>query len=109
MVEHPKIKLSSLREIGWSCWDPIGLKEISDGDWRDGGACADEYDGYLLQAAGRLRQGEPAAEVVAYLEETETGHIGMTRNATTHQRAEATVAAVRDYLADLPPGPLKVR
>jgi hypothetical protein len=106
MNEHAKIELSRLREIGWSLWDPIGLRQISDGDWQDGGACA---DGYLLQAAGRLRRGEPASDVVAYLEDTETGDIGLTPNETMRSRAEATVAAIGEYLATLPPGPLKDR
>lgn len=109
MNGRPKIKLSRLREIGWSLWDPIGLRELSDGEWQDGGACADEYDGYLLQVAGMLRRREPTSNVVAYLEETETGHIGLTRNDTTRSRAEATVAAINEYLATFPPGPLKVR
>jgi hypothetical protein len=109
MVEHPKVKLSRLREIGWSLWDPIGLREISGGDWQDGGACADEYDGYLLKVVGKLRQGETHADVAAYLEETEVGHIGLSPNATMRSRAEATVAAISDYLATLPAGPLKVR
>jgi hypothetical protein len=109
MSEHVKIQLSRLRAIGWSHWDPIGLREISDGEWQDGGACADEYDGYLLQVAGRLRKGERTSDVVAYLEGTETGHIGLTQNATMRSRAEATVAAIQEYLATLPPGPLKVR
>lgn len=109
MSEEAKIKLSRLREIGWSLWDPIGLRELSDGEWQDGGACADEYDSYLLQAAGMLRRGEPAAKVVAYLTETETGHIGVSLNATTQARAESTVAAIAEYLSTLPLGPLKVR
>jgi len=109
MTEQAKIKLSSLREIGWSLWDPIGLKGISGGEWQDGGACADEYDRYLLQVAGRLRQGEPTAEIVAYLEKIETGHIGLSLNETTHSRAKATVAAISSYLSSLPDGPLEVR
>jgi hypothetical protein len=109
MADQAKIKLSRLREIGWSLWDPIGLRELSDDDWRDGGPCADEYDGYLLQAAGRLRRGESKSEVIAYLVETETGHIGLSLNETTRSRAEATVTAINAYLETLPPGPLKVR
>lgn len=104
MTERAKIKLSRLREIGWSSWDPIGLRKLSNGEWQDGGACADEYDGYLIEAAGMLRNGKPTASVVAYLEDTETGHIGLTRSATTRSRAEATVAAISDYLATLGPG-----
>lgn len=109
MNQPVTINLSRLREIGWSLWDPIGLMEISDGDWQDGGACADEYDTYLLQVVGKLRRGEPESEVVAYLEDTETGHIGLTPNETMRSRAEATVAAIGEYLAAFPPGPLKVR
>lgn len=109
MSDLPKVKLSRLREIGWSLWDPIGLCELSDGEWQEGGACADEYDGYLLQVVGRLRRGDPADNVSAYLADTEVGHIGLTRNATTGPRAKATVEAIAQYLASLPPGALKVR
>jgi hypothetical protein len=109
MAEQSKIKLSRLREIGWSLWDPIGLRSVGDGDWQGGGACADEYDGYLLQVVERLRRSEPTAEVVAYLQQTETGHIGLSPNATTRSRAEATVSAIANYLSTLPEGPLKVR
>lgn len=109
MVEHPKIKLSRLREIGWSQWDPIGLSQMGDDHWKDGGPCADEYDSYLLGVVGRLRRGEPTSEAVSYLEQIEIEHMGGGRNSTTRQRAEATVAAIADYLETLPAGPLKVR
>lgn len=109
MIEQPKIKLSRLREIGWSEWDPIGLSQMGDDHWKDGGACADEYDSYLLQVAGRLRRGEALEDTVSYLEEIEMVHMGGGRVATTRSRAEVTVAAIADYLADLPAGPLKVR
>ena len=109
MTEHPTIELSRLREIGWSHWDPIGLKVIAGGEWQDGGGCADEYDSYLLQAAGRLRRGEAVSDVVAYLVETEVGHIGLTPNPTTRHRAEATADAIAAYLGTLTEGPGKVR
>lgn len=109
MSDLPKVKLSRLREIGWSLWDPIGLRELCDGEWQKGGGCADEYDGYLLQVVGRLRRGESFADVSAYLEDSEVGHIGLTRNSTTSSRAKATVEAISDYLSSLPPGALKVR
>lgn len=101
MTDRAKIKLSRLREIGWSFWDPIGLREISGSDWKNGGACADEYDSYLMEAAVMLRRGDAPSTVVAYLIDTETGHIGLTPNETTASRAEATVAALSDYLASL--------
>jgi hypothetical protein len=109
MFEQPKIKLSRLREIGWSHWDPIGLSQMGDDHWKDGGPCADEYDSYLLGVVSRLRRGEPASQAVSYLEEIEIDHMGGGRNATTRSRADATVAAIADYLATLPTGPLKVR
>lgn len=109
MVEQPKIKLSRLREIGWSEWDPIGLSQMGSDDWKDGGPCADEYDSYLLQVAGRLRRDEARENIVAYLEEIEMVHMGGGRVATTRTRAEATVAAIAHYLADLPAGSLQVR
>ena len=109
MSDFPKVKLSRLREIRWSLWDPIGLRDLSDGDWQDGGTCADEYDGYLLQVVGRLRRGDPTAEVIAYLEDTEVGHIGLTRSPTTGVRATATVEAISDYLTTIPLGPMKIR
>lgn len=109
MSDSSTVKLSRLREIGWSLWDPIGLRELCDDDWQDGGACADEYDGYLLQVVGQLRRGDPLAEAIAYLEDSEVKHIGLTRGPTTVTRAAATVEAIRDYLATIQPGTLKVQ
>jgi len=105
MIEQPKIKLSRLREIGWSKWDPIRLSQLGDEDWNDGGPCADEYDGYLLEVAGRLRHDQTYEDTVSYLEEIEMVYMGSGRVATTRSRAEATVAAIADYLADLSAGP----
>ena len=88
---------------------PIGLRELSDGDWQDGAACADEYDCYLLQVVGRLRRGDPNDEIIAYLEDIEVGHIGLARTLTTGARATATVEAIRNYLTTIQPGPRSVR
>ena len=62
MVERPKIRLSRLRDIGWTTWDPIGLLG-QDQLWEDI-SYADEYDSYLLRAAGMLRRKEPKKNVV---------------------------------------------
>jgi hypothetical protein len=61
MNKHPKIRLSRLRDIGWRCWDPIGLAGL-DGGWENS-AAADEYDGYLMEFAGMVRNdaGDDAA------------------------------------------------
>lgn len=72
----PKIKLSRLRDIGWSKWDPLGLLG-DDQKWYDE-ACrpfADEYDSYLLQAAGQLRRGVPEDTVAHYLVDIEVDHM----------------------------------
>ena len=56
-----------------------------------------------------MRRGEALEEAISYLEEIEMVHMGGGRVETTRSRAEATVAAIADYLSDLPGGPLKVR
>ena len=58
LTPPPKLKLSRLRDIGWSIWDPIGLMG-SEQNWDDEDCrpFADEYDSYLIQAAGQLRRG----------------------------------------------------
>ncbi|WP_254433689.1 hypothetical protein [Paracoccus yeei] len=82
IAPHPRIKLSKLRDIGWSLWDPIGLldPESRPGRWYDEAdlSFADEYDSYLIAAASQLRRGTPRDEVVAFLVEIETEHMGRT-------------------------------
>lgn len=92
----PSIKLSRLRDIGWSHWDPIGLLGLGE-RWHDESAksFADEYDTYLIAAAGMLRRGVPDHEVVVYLAEIETDHMAMTEQPDTVARAHATVAAIK--------------
>jgi hypothetical protein len=93
----PPVKLSILRDIGWTEWDPIGLRE---GDWRDM-AGADEYDGYLLHAATRLQHGEPDSELIDYLVNIETEHMGLDASPTARSRAAAAVAAIKAYVQTL--------
>jgi hypothetical protein len=50
-----------LRDLLYSEWDPIGLKEIAVGS-------EDEYDAYVGQLGRRLRAGADEAEVAALLE-----------------------------------------
>jgi hypothetical protein len=38
---------------------------------------ADEYDSYLMQAAGRLRRGESSSDVADYLAKIEVEHMGL--------------------------------
>ncbi len=72
---HPKIDIDRLREIGWSLWDPIGLNGTM-GGWK-GQPFEDEYDTYLVKAAGMLRNRSTVDEVVEYLFFIETQHMGL--------------------------------
>ncbi len=96
LTPPPKIRLSRLRDIGWSLWDPIGL--LGPGRrWDEGEALsfADEYDAYLVQAAGMLRRGAPDDEVVTFLVTIETDHMALDQQPDTEIRSRATVAAIK--------------
>ncbi len=80
----PKIRLSRLRDIGWTLWDPIGLLEK--GEAWDHKPNADEYDGYLLKAAGQLRRDAPAKEVVDFLIWAEAENMGLGNNPSQRKR-----------------------
>ena len=91
----PRLSLSRLRDIGWSLWDPIGL--LGPGQrWDEGDAqeFADEYDAYLIEAAGLLRRGAPDQDVVDLLVSRETVHMGLPLRTDTYERARSTVAAI---------------
>ena len=87
-----KLSLSRLRDIGWTCWDPIGLLKKDD-TW-DNKPFADEYDGYLRHAAGMLKRDEPAKEVVDYLIKIEAEHMGLGTDPAQRERVERVVAAI---------------
>lgn len=92
----PKLRLSRLRDIGWSLWDPIGLLGPEQ-RWDDGDAqeFAGEYDTYLIKAAGLLRRGAPEQDVVDLLVSNETVDMGLTLQTDTYERARSTVAAIK--------------
>lgn len=94
MTDRPKFKLSRLREIGWAKWNPIGLGG-TDG-WPE-----DEYDSYLLQAAGRLWNGASQEEVATYLVSIVTDNMGLAEAPGVHQRANEAAAALSSYVAEL--------
>lgn len=92
----PKLKLSRLRDIGWSLWDPIGL--LGPGqrwDEDDAQAFADEYDTYLIEAAGLLRRGTLDQDVVERLVSIQTDHMNLALQPDTYERARSTVAAIK--------------
>jgi hypothetical protein len=89
-------KLSLLRDIGWSRWDPIGLNG-AEGGWQNSNA-ADEYDRYMLRVAGGLQSDEPDGALVDYLVSIETRHMGLPDSLEARTRAETTVAAIRKQM-----------
>ena len=93
MSKHPKINLQRLREIGWSIWDPLGLSEEAE-EWQ-GEAFADEYDSYLLKAAGMVRNGKEDREIIAYLVRSEADDMGMGDSMTARLHAHQLVKAIR--------------
>ncbi len=101
MAEHPRIELSRLREIGWAQWDPIGLSQMGDDDWKEGGPCADEYDTYLLKAAGNLWNGEGVERVADYLVKVEVDWMGLSHVACVEERARRVAVAISDYVQSL--------
>jgi hypothetical protein len=86
--------LSRLREIGWSQWDPIGLAPPE-------ASYADEYDGYLMQAASKLWHFESRESVCDFLVQVERDSMGLGTHPGAHQRAASTVDALTHYIAEL--------
>jgi len=95
MTSRPTFQLSSLREIGWAKWDPIGV------GGPDHGWPADEYDTYLLQAAGQLWNGQSEEEVADYLVKIETEHMGLEAVSGIRPRALDVVRAIGHYVETL--------
>ncbi len=96
LTPPPKIKLSRLRDIGWSIWDPIGLLG-PDQKWDDEDCLpfADEYDSYLIQVAGQLRRGVAEETIASYLVQIEADHMGLGNRRGALARAKEVVAAIQ--------------
>jgi hypothetical protein len=93
------VSLQELRKLGWALWDPLGLGGI---------APDDEYDSYLMGLVGQLRQGATDGEATAYLAKLEADWMGLIPSASV-EAAPPIVGAMRNYLKQFPPGPLKFR
>jgi len=89
MEQRIKVRVSRLRDIGWTEWDPIGLRRPE--GWESDPA-ADEYDGYLLRAAGILINGGSESEAVEHLVRGEAENLGLGITATTRAREHAQLA-----------------
>jgi hypothetical protein len=96
---RPKINIDRLREIGWSLWDPIGLNDTM-GGWK-GQPFENEYDTYLVRAAGMLRNRITHREVAEYLYFIETEHMGMA-SAARDAKIRANILIVVDAIAKDP-------
>jgi hypothetical protein len=92
MISRPTFQLSRLREIGWAKWDPIGV------GGPDHGWPADEYDAYLLQAAGQLWNGHSNEEVADYLVRIETQYMGLDAAPGIRLRAFEVAKSLGDYV-----------
>ncbi|MGQ3488175.1 hypothetical protein [Roseovarius pacificus] len=94
---HPELDLNRLREIGWSLWDPIGL-DGGTGIWKEE-SFADEYDSYLIKAAGMLKRDEGQDIVVRYLFHIESDRMCLgpkAINREIRQRLSRVVQAIAD-------------
>ena len=100
MSSRPKFDLHRLREIGWKYWDPIGLRQFAVGPltpkWPE-----DEYDSYLMKAAGDLWNGKSEQHVTNYLTEIETTTLGLADGVDSSGRAAKTAASLKLYLETL--------
>jgi len=103
MTSYPPLKLSRLRDIGWTEWDPIGLLPAGD-VWDDHPEFASEYDSYLIRAASELRRGWSVWDAAEYLLSISSEHMGMGLRPEFAARAEATAMAIKAYV-DEPTGP----
>lgn len=78
--------LNSLRLIGWAYWNPIGLEGLP-------ATPADEYDHYLMQAAGMISRGQTDAEIVDYL--VRSVEVDMCLRPADRDAARNTVVAIK--------------
>ncbi len=90
MEVRPKIKLEPLRDIGLRDWSPIG-----------GGVPIDEYDTYLLRAAGQIANGKSDDAVADYLVSVEVEEMGLGPAPGLRKRALAVASAIRSYMRSL--------
>ena len=74
-----KSDVYALRKVGWSTWDPIGLRDLIDIDDLQSttDAPVDEYDTYLVKAFGMLQNGATRLEAERYLASVVEVHMGL--------------------------------
>ena len=81
--------LEQLREIAAERWDVV--RAVSDSCERSG-----EYDRYLVEAAGRLREGALNDDIADYFINVATEELGIDTGAGMRARALIFAKAIRD-------------
>ena len=96
-------ELLALRAIGWDHWDPIGIRQSNDEDWR--GSAADEYDSYLAVALAMTTRGASEEDVADILDRIGSIDMGLGLAADASRRASRrTASALASYVATATPG-----
>lgn len=100
-MARPKFNITDLRQIGWKHWDPLDLKDIealirAHAKWPD-----DEYDTYLLKAAGDLWNGKTEQAVADYLIHVEVDQMGLLATPTSREQAARVASAIGEYVQAL--------
>ncbi|HEY8571030.1 hypothetical protein [Phenylobacterium sp.] len=85
-----RFDIARLRRIGFEQWDPIG-----------GSVPEDEYDSYLLKAAGNLWNGDPIDQVASYFVRVEVDAMGLEAVPGVYERALKASEAISQYVASL--------
>jgi hypothetical protein len=89
------LKIDELRTIGWSEWDPIGLRGA---DWKPPTGAEGEYDSYLLHVVKLLDEGVSRQAATKYLEGIAKDYMGL--GYADEAAAARTVDAVERLLLD---------
>src|SRR5262245_61143355 len=97
MERYPRIRLSRLRQIGWSVWNPLNIDLPDQQAWRQVNIA--EYDNHLLHIACLLSKGGTQSEAVAYLRSVaEEYPCPSLSDETRRQAAIETARAVDEYV-----------
>jgi hypothetical protein len=79
-------------EVLYYHWDPIGVSEAP--------AARDEYDSYVSGVVSLVTRGATEEEIVAFLTNIETSHMGLTSNLERARLAAGILLSWREELAD---------
>ena len=94
MSGRPAVRLSALRRIGWTFWDPIGIRDLVSADFAKGPA--DEYNSYLMVAFGMAQSGRSVVDIAAYISDIASRHVDLSEFA---EISEADADTARQLFA----------